>query len=262
MAWPMHSSRSKRIVREQVVGVREQVVKEQNWPGTSLLQPGPALRLVETNISDTAARVHPRTPTRSAWHRGLKRAIDFLLATALLVLLAPTLVVMAILIRLDSPGPFLFRQRRLGQNGKPFKILKFRSLHVLEDGDDLTQVTKNDTRITRVGYWLRKTSLDELPQLVNVVRGEMALVGPRPHAIVHDRLFAQQIENYELRQLVKPGITGWAQIHGLRGETATVEEMRKRVVFDLWYVANASTLLDLRILLGTPREVLRQRNAH
>ena len=192
----------------------------------------------------------------------LKRAVDLAIALPLFVLLAPLMVAIAILIRLDSAGPALFRQRRLGQGGKPFEIVKFRTMTVLEDGDNVTQVCKGDARVTRFGRWLRRSSLDELPQFINVIVGEMSLVGPRPHAIAHDRLYATLIDNYQLRQLVKPGITGWAQVNGLRGETPAVEHMRDRVTLDIWYARRASFALDLKILLRTPFEVFRQRNAY
>jgi putative colanic acid biosynthesis UDP-glucose lipid carrier transferase len=192
----------------------------------------------------------------------LKRAFDLTIALPLSVLLAPLMVAIAILIRFDSEGPALFRQTRLGQGGKPFEIVKFRTMIVLEDGDNVTQVRKGDARVTRVGRWLRRSSLDELPQFINVIAGDMSLVGPRPHAIAHDRLYSTLIDNYQLRQLVKPGITGWAQVNGLRGETPAIEDMRDRVTLDIWYARRASFALDLKILLRTPFEVLRQRNAY
>ena len=133
---------------------------------------------------------------------------------------------------------------------------------VLEDGDSVTQASRDDQRVTRVGRWLRKSSFDELPQLLNILRGEMSLVGPRPHAVAHDELYAKLIENYELRQHVKPGVTGWAQVNGLRGETPTVDLMFRRIEFDLWYAANSSVMLDLQILVRTLFTVLRQDNAY
>jgi Undecaprenyl-phosphate glucose phosphotransferase len=193
--------------------------------------------------------------------RAVKRAIDLCIAVPLLMLAAPTMAAIALWVKADSKGPVLFRQDRLGYRGRPFTIYKFRTMHVLENGARIDQARRGDGRITRAGRALRRMSLDELPQLFNVIKGEMALVGPRPHAVAHDHLFAGLIGNYELRQHVKPGITGWAQIHGLRGETATVAMMRQRVEFDLWYVKNASLGLDLHILARTLCEVLRQRNA-
>ncbi|HEY5347567.1 MAG TPA: sugar transferase, partial [Rhizomicrobium sp.] len=150
----------------------------------------------------------------------------------------------------------------LGQGGRPFAIYKFRTMHVLEDGATVMQAHKNDSRITRAGRFLRSTSLDELPQLFNVLLGDMSLVGPRPHAIAHDMLYAVLIPAYVQRQRVRPGITGWAQINGARGATPTTQDMQARVLFDLWYVKNASLLLDLKILFRTPLEILRQRNAY
>jgi lipopolysaccharide/colanic/teichoic acid biosynthesis glycosyltransferase len=156
----------------------------------------------------------------------------------------------------------LFCQTRRGLAGRPFTIVKFRTMSVLENGASVVQATQNDPRVTRAGRTLRKASLDELPQLLNVIKGEMSLVGPRPHALAHDDYYGELIEDYALRQRVKPGITGWAQIHGLRGETPTLESMRRRVLLDVWYARKADLVLDLEILLRTPFEVLRQRNAH
>jgi lipopolysaccharide/colanic/teichoic acid biosynthesis glycosyltransferase len=170
-------------------------------------------------------------------------------------------VATALAIALDSAGPVLFRQKRLGRDGVPFSIFKFRTMTVLEDGADVVQARENDDRITRVGRFLRKSSIDELPQFLNVILGEMSLVGPRPHAIAHDEMYGRLIPDYTLRQLVKPGITGWAQVNGLRGETPTVDVMRRRVEHDLWYVAHFSALLDIQVLFRTPLEILRKRNA-
>jgi exopolysaccharide biosynthesis polyprenyl glycosylphosphotransferase len=206
------------------------------------------------------------TPANSNRARRLyeivKRSIDIIGAVAMLVLAAPILLAVTVAIRLDSGGPVVFRQARLGRGGRSFAILKFRTMNVIEDGDAVVQVGRNDSRVTRVGGFLRAASLDELPQLFNVLRGEMSLVGPRPHATTHDSHYAALIGNYELRQNVKPGITGWAQVNGYRGGTPTLELMQRRIDFDLWYVANASLALDLKILLRTPIEVLRPRNAY
>jgi exopolysaccharide biosynthesis polyprenyl glycosylphosphotransferase len=191
----------------------------------------------------------------------LKRLLDIAIAFTLLITLAPLLLLVAILIRLDSAGPVLFRQTRLGVRGKPFDILKFRTMSVLENGDSIRQATRNDPRITRIGGFLRKVSIDELPQLINVLKGEMSLVGPRPHARAHDAYYSRRIDGYNERQHVRPGITGWAQVHGCRGETRTLDDMRRRVEYDLWYVRHASVMLDLEILFRTVREVVRPRNA-
>jgi len=202
-----------------------------------------------------------RVPMSSS-ARAVKRAIDIVVAASVLLFLAPMLLVIAALVKLDSSGPVFFRQRRNGYRGREFRILKFRTMTVLEDGAAVTQARRDDQRVTRVGRWLRKTSFDELPQLLNILRGEMSLVGPRPHAVAHDELYAKLIENYELRQHVKPGVTGWAQVNGLRGETPTVDLMFRRIEFDLWYAANSSVSLDLQILARTVFTVLRQTNAY
>jgi putative colanic acid biosysnthesis UDP-glucose lipid carrier transferase len=200
--------------------------------------------------------------TTAAGESALKRALDVSLATILLILLAPALILVAILIKLDSAGPVFFRQTRLGLRGTPFDILKFRSMSVLENGGRIVQARRDDPRITRIGRILRKTSIDELPQLINVLKGEMSLVGPRPHARAHDEYYTKRIAGYALRQQVKPGITGWAQVRGYRGETPTLESMRRRVECDLWYVRHTSVALDLEILARTVVEILRPRNAH
>ena len=186
-----------------------------------------------------------------AVERAWKRAIDLFGATALLSLLAPLLLMITILIKLDSHGPVLFKQKRNGFNGRIFAIYKFRTMHVLEDGDSIPQARRNDPRVTRIGRWLRRTSFDELPQLINVLRGEMSLVGPRPHAVAHDNQYQTAVANYAFRRHVKPGLTGWAQVNGFRGETRTVEAMARRVECDLWYINRWSLRLDFRILLKT-----------
>jgi len=192
----------------------------------------------------------------------IKRTFDLVLALSLLVLGAPLFAALAAIVWLDAGGPVLFRQTRLGQGGKPFDIFKFRTMTVMENGDRIVQAKENDARVTRTGKWLRATSLDELPQLLNVIAGDMSLVGPRPHARAHDLHYAGLIANYTLRQDVKPGITGWAQVNGYRGETPTVGTMRARVDLDIFYARNASLMLDLLILARTPFAVLSARNAH
>jgi lipopolysaccharide/colanic/teichoic acid biosynthesis glycosyltransferase len=174
----------------------------------------------------------------------------------------PLLVIVAIAIKLDSPGPALFRQRRRGFNGTCFQIYKFRTMSVLEDGPKITQAQYSDSRITRLGKWLRRTSIDELPQLVNVLEGSMSLVGPRPHALAHDTQFDKIVRNYAFRHRVKPGLTGWAQVNGCRGPTPTRKHIERRVQHDLWYIDNWSFALDLSIMLRTIVEVMRSRNAY
>ncbi len=194
--------------------------------------------------------------------RAAKRFIDLLGAGIALVLLAPLMAAVAVAIKLDSRGPVLFKQRRCGFNARSFAIYKFRTMSVLEDGPSIIQARSADSRVTRVGKWLRRTSIDELPQLFNVLDGSMSLIGPRPHAVAHDSQFDKAIRNYAFRRRVKPGLTGWAQIHGCRGPTPTAATIERRVEYDLWYIDNWSLRLDLTILLQTPIEVLRGRNAY
>ncbi len=184
--------------------------------------------------------------------RFLKRSFDTIVAASLLVILSPLLLVVAALIKLDSRGPVLFRQTRLGFNNEPIQILKFRSMTTFDDArDEFRQAVRNDPRVTRLGRILRRSNIDELPQLLNVLRGEMSLVGPRPHAVAHNQMFADQICRMFRRHNVKPGITGWAQVNGLRGETDTFEKMQKRIEHDLYYVDNWSFAFDLKIMIMT-----------
>ncbi len=193
--------------------------------------------------------------------RAVKRATDIAIAAMALAFLAPLLLAIGIAIAVDSRGPLLFRQQRLGYRGRPFQIVKFRTMTVMEDGAEIPQAQRNDQRMTPVGRWLRRSSLDELPQLWNVLRGEMSIVGPRPHAAAHDALYARLIENYEVRQHVKPGITGWAQVHGLRGATPNIDLMYRRIEMDIWYACNCSLELDAQVLFKTVGAVLGQENA-
>jgi len=194
--------------------------------------------------------------------RTVKRLMDVGFAATALIGLLPLFGLVVVAIKLDSKGPALFRQTRLGYRGQPFRIFKFRTMTVQEDGDVVEQVSREDKRVTRVGSFLRKSSIDELPQLLNVLIGQMSLVGPRPHARAHDEIYARAIENYEVRQHVKPGLTGWAQVHGFRGETKDLKLMHKRIEYDLWYAVNTSLLLDIEILVRTAFEVFRGRNAY
>ena len=180
-----------------------------------------------------------------------KRVIDLAGAIAGLVVLSPLLLLVALLIKLDSPGPALFFQRRHGFNNKPFWIIKFRTMTVYDDGPFVLQATANDPRVTRIGHFLRRWNIDELPQLLNVVRGDMSIVGPRPHAMVHNHEFERQIALYARRHNVKPGITGWAQVNGLRGPTDTEEKLCNRVEHDLYYIDNWSVWFDLYIMVMT-----------
>ncbi|MBK9078047.1 MAG: exopolysaccharide biosynthesis polyprenyl glycosylphosphotransferase [Hyphomicrobium sp.] len=180
-----------------------------------------------------------------------KRAFDIVSSGLALVLLSPLFLVIAILIKRDSPGPVFFRQRRRGYNLVEFGIWKFRTMTALEDGAVVRQATQNDARVTKIGKFLRQYSLDELPQLINVLRGEMSLVGPRPHAVAHDEFFEKRIAMYPRRLNMKPGITGWAQVNGFRGATETDEKMSNRVDHDLYYIDNWSVAFDIYIVLLT-----------
>ena len=206
--------------------------------------------------------VEIQRPPLSAGELALKRALDIVLASTLLVGLTPLFAAVGLLIKMESPGPVIFRQDRKGFSGRKFTIFKFRTMNVLENGRVITQARKNDVRVTRVGRILRATSIDELPQLINVLLGQMSLVGPRPHAIAHDDGYTELIANYAFRQHVKPGLTGWAQVNGFRGETSRLELMERRVDCDLWYIRNWSLWLDLRIISLTGFELLRGRNAY
>jgi putative colanic acid biosysnthesis UDP-glucose lipid carrier transferase len=198
----------------------------------------------------------------TSFEHAAKRSIDLVLAGMAFAALLPLLAIVAIAIKLDSPGPVLFRQQRCGFNGRSFQIYKFRTMSVLEDGPTIVQAQAGDNRFTRLGQWLRRTSIDELPQLINVLEGTMSLVGPRPHALAHDNEFDQMVRNYAFRRRVKPGLTGWAQVHGCRGPTPTAASIEQRVEYDLWYIDNWSLLLDLSILLWTPIELIRGHNAY
>jgi Undecaprenyl-phosphate glucose phosphotransferase len=213
------------------------------------------------SIGKTVSVEWQRSPL-SAFERAAKRMLDLLCAGTGLVLLLPLLTLTAIAIKLDSPGPIMFRQRRCGFNGKVFQIFKFRTMSVLEDGDSITQAARSDTRVTRLGKWLRRTSIDELPQLINVLSGSMSIVGPRPHAVAHDNEFDKVVRNYAFRHHMKPGLTGWAQVNGHRGQTPTVAHMARRVELDLWYVDNWSLSLDLAIIFRTVFEIARGENAY
>ncbi len=191
-----------------------------------------------------------------------KRAFDIVFASAVLLAAGPLLLVIAALIKLDTRGPVLFRQQRHGFNNNPFRIYKFRTMTTLDDGPVVRQAQRNDARITRVGAVLRRTNLDELPQILNVLRGEMSLVGPRPHALAHNHEYEKLIALYARRHNVKPGITGWAQVQGFRGETDTIDKMQKRVECDLFYIDNWSLMLDLKILFLTVFSSKAFRNAY
>ncbi len=192
----------------------------------------------------------------------IKRTSDIVLSIIILVLISPLLLAITIGVKMSSPGPALFRQRRYGLDGKEIVVYKFRSMTVQEDGGVVKQATRNDQRITRFGGFLRRTSLDELPQFINVLQGRMSIVGPRPHAVAHNETYRKLIKGYMVRHKVKPGITGWAQVNGYRGETETVEKMQKRIEYDLEYLRTWSLGLDLWIIVKTVAVVFNDRNAY
>jgi putative colanic acid biosynthesis UDP-glucose lipid carrier transferase len=181
----------------------------------------------------------------------IKRAIDVIFSLGILAVLSPVLLAIALAIKFESRGPIIFKQRRYGLNGDEMRVYKFRSMTVVDDGAEIVQAQRNDPRITKLGAFLRRTSLDELPQFINVLQGKMSIVGPRPHAVAHNELYRTKIKGYMLRHKARPGITGWAQIHGLRGETETLDKMKARIEFDLEYLRNWSVWLDLWIIIRT-----------
>lgn len=192
----------------------------------------------------------------------VKRLSDIVLAAFIQLLLSPVMLSIALAVKLSSPGPIIFKQRRYGLNGEEIIVYKFRSMAVCEDGAKVTQAQKNDQRVTRLGAFLRRSSLDELPQFINVLQGRMSIVGPRPHAVAHNEQYRGLIKGYMLRHKVKPGITGWAQVNGLRGETDTLDKMAARIEYDLDYLRNWSISLDLWIILRTVKVVLGRDNAY
>jgi putative colanic acid biosynthesis UDP-glucose lipid carrier transferase len=192
----------------------------------------------------------------------LKRLEDIVLGTLILMIIAIPMLIIGIGVKLTSPGRALFRQRRYGLNGEVIQVLKFRSMTVTEDGDEIKQATTGDERLTKLGAFLRRTNLDELPQFLNVLEGSMSIVGPRPHAVAHNELYRKKIHGYMLRHKVKPGISGWAQVNGWRGETDTLEKMEKRIEHDLDYIRNWSLLWDLQIIFMTVFGSGSRRNAY
>ena len=199
------------------------------------------------NISTFQVSSPPLTP----FDLSIKRVFDIVTATVGLIVLSPLFLCVGLAIKLDSRGPVFFRQTRHGYNNRTIRIFKFRTLTTMEDGTDFKQVKRNDSRITRVGGVLRKTNIDELPQLLNVLLGQMSIVGPRPHATAHNDMFAGRILPFARRHNVKPGITGWAQVNGCRGATDTLEKMQERIEFDLYYIDNWSFLFDAKIIVMT-----------
>jgi Undecaprenyl-phosphate glucose phosphotransferase len=227
-----------------------------------LLLPDRSVRRVFSQAGAEPTVLELRRAPLSKVEMATKRALDLASAGARLVTLVPLLAVVSLVIKFDSRGPVIFRQSRRGFNGREFIIWKLRTMTVVENGTAICQAKRNDERVTRVGRLLRATSIDELPQLVNVLRGEMSLVGPRPHAVTHDDEYGRSIGKYAFRHHVKPGITGWAQVNGFRGATPELDLMKERIDLDLWYIDNWSFWLDLWIVLRTCFEVARGRNAY
>lgn len=200
----------------------------------------------------------------------LKQIFDFLFASAVILALSPLLITIALAVKLSSPGPVIFKQKRYGLNGQRFMLYKFRSMYVEDPSGgrgptgsrDLDQATRNDPRVTPIGRFIRRTSIDELPQFFNVLKGEMSVVGPRPHTVAHNEHYRKAVKRYMVRHKVKPGLTGWAQVHGLRGETEQLVRMEERIRFDLEYIKNWSPMMDLRIVLMTVAMIFRDKNAY
>ncbi|TXH70430.1 MAG: undecaprenyl-phosphate glucose phosphotransferase [Thiothrix sp.] len=198
----------------------------------------------------------------SAQRAFIKRAEDLIIGSLILILILPIMAMIALAIKVTSPGPVLFKQARHGLRGEEFQVWKFRTMTVCENGNVIKQATRNDVRVTKVGAFLRKTSLDELPQFFNVLQGHMSIVGPRPHAVAHNEAYRTLIPGYMQRHMMKPGITGWAQVNGWRGETDTLYKMQKRVECDMEYIRSWSLWLDLRIIVATAFKTLSDKNAY
>lgn len=255
IALPLSSQPRIAALLESVQGTTASVFYVPDIPGIGIIQGHlhningvPVLGLYETPFTGV--------------NQIVKRASDIVLSSVILVLTSPLLLAIALGVRLSSPGPVIFKQRRNGLDGSEFTVFKFRSMTTQDNGPVVVQVSKNDPRVTRFGAFLRRTSLDELPQFINVLQGRMSIVGPRPHAVAHNEHYRQAIKAYMIRHKVRPGITGWAQVNGLRGETEDVEKMRARLEYDLEYLRNWSIWLDIGIILRTIRLVFFDRSAY
>jgi undecaprenyl-phosphate glucose phosphotransferase len=252
---PWHDAPRIEFLREQI----------KLLPVSVKILPDRQMRVLTNHISSGGQRlltIEIQRAPLSATERVVKRLLDLIFAILAMTFFIPVFGFTALAIKLDGSGPVIFRQNRKGFNGRQFVMFKFRTMTVQENGEAVAQAVRNDPRVTGIGRLLRAASIDELPQLVNVLRGEMSLVGPRPHALAHDNYFEKVLEDYAYRHHVKPGMTGWAQVHGLRGATPTVDVISKRVRMDLWYINNWSLWLDIQILIKTFFEVLRKRNAY
>lgn len=256
--WLALPLRAERRVRELTHVLRNQTVNIRLMPDVF------GLRLLNYSVTDIAGigTLNLTTTPLQGWNRVIKAAEDKMLGAVIALLLLPLLLAIALGILVTMGRPVLFRQKRHGWDGRPFTIYKFRSMQDAGDASEVHQATRNDPRITALGRLLRKTSMDELPQLINVMKGDMSLVGPRPHALEHNAYYSEHVDQYMKRHCVKPGITGWAQINGLRGGTETVTKMKKRVDLDLYYIDNWSLTFDIRILVATFRTGLIHANAY
>jgi Undecaprenyl-phosphate glucose phosphotransferase len=244
LAVPVHAGRFIDAVAEKLT----------QMPVSLHLVPLDAARWLKAPVStriDNVTTLQIARPPLSQIDLAVKRIFDMVGSVVLLLLLWPVIALAGLAIRLETPGPVIFRQHRHGFFDKPFAIYKLRTMTTMDNGAHIPQATRNDPRITRVGRFLRRWNIDELPQLLNVLKGEMSLVGPRPHAIVHNDAYAAVLAHYARRHRVKPGITGWAQVNGLRGESDTIEKMSRRVDYDLYYIENWSVAFDIRILVMT-----------
>jgi undecaprenyl-phosphate galactose phosphotransferase/putative colanic acid biosynthesis UDP-glucose lipid carrier transferase len=255
LALPWSDTRRIEFVRNQIKPL----------PVSARLLPDMNVRSL-TNYSSSerqrALTIELQSAPLSEAQRFVKRSIDILMAVMALIFFSPVMALTAIAIKLDSPGPVVFRQHRKGFNGQQFVIFKFRTMTVQENGPAVAQATRDDPRVTDIGRLLRSASIDELPQFLNVLKGDMSVVGPRPHALAHDNHFENILSDYAFRHHVKPGITGWAQCNGARGATPSIEHISERVRLDLWYINNWSLWLDMQILIKTFFEVMQKRNAY
>jgi undecaprenyl-phosphate galactose phosphotransferase/putative colanic acid biosynthesis UDP-glucose lipid carrier transferase len=254
LALPWNDSDRMDLIREHI----------KTLPVSAKLLPDIQIRTLTNYASSAHQRIQSieiqRAPLSVA-EQIAKRLVDVTIGLLALIMFSPVMALTALAIKLDGPGPVLFLQNRKGFNGRLFVMFKFRTMTVQENGEVVTQATRDDPRVTKIGRLLRSASVDEFPQLFNVLRGEMSLVGPRPHALAHDNYFEKLLEDYAFRHHVKPGMTGWAQANGLRGATPSVEQIARRVEMDLWYIDNWSLWLDIEIMIKTVFEVLRKRNA-
>ena len=246
---------------DRMESVREHIKR---LPVSAKLLPDMQIRTLTNYASSAHQRIESleiqRAPLSVA-EQIAKRLVDVTIGLLALTIFSPVIALTALAIKLDGPGPVLFLQNRRGFNGRHFVMFKFRTMTVQENGEVVTQATRDDPRVTKIGRLLRSASIDEFPQLINVLRGEMSLVGPRPHAVAHDNYFEELLQEYAFRHHVKPGMTGWAQANGLRGATPSVEQIARRVEMDLWYINNWSLWLDIEIMVKTVFEVFGKRNA-